>query len=160
VNWDASLHWSTIWFRLIVMQPWFIPSNYPVKHIFSFICILWDVAKTHSVNFFLILHILWAATMETLSKSSNDHAICCMLNQGNTLMQLLHCLSLSFCQFESTLPPAAQLLLLRSQQGDLVRHHLWLSNALERLSWDSCELLYLTNTSHCKETFLYEYPLH
>jgi hypothetical protein len=35
---------------------------------------------------------------------------------------------------KSTIPPAAQLLLLQSQQGDLVGHHLRLSNALETIS--------------------------
>jgi hypothetical protein len=33
-----SLHWSTLWFGLVVMHPWFVPSNNPLKHIFS-ICI-------------------------------------------------------------------------------------------------------------------------
>jgi hypothetical protein len=94
-----------------------------------------------------------------LSETSNDHALCCMLNPGNTLMQLLHCLSLSSCQLESTLPPGEQSLL--SQQGNLVGHHLWLSNVLDRISWLSCEPLYVTNTFHCKQkTLLYEYPLH
>jgi hypothetical protein len=77
-----------------------------------------------------------------------------------TLVQLLHCLLLSSCQL-STLQPAAQLLLSQSQEGYLVRHHLWLSNVLERLSWASCELLCVTNPSHHKQkAFLYEYPLH
>jgi hypothetical protein len=45
--------------------------------------------------------------------------------------------------------------------GWLVWHHLWLSNALERIPWPSCESLYATNASHHKqEIFLYEYPLH
>jgi hypothetical protein len=52
------------------------------------------------------------------------------------------------------------LLLSQSQQGDLVGHHLRLSNILERISRPSCQLLYVTNTSHHKqEIFLYEYPL-
>jgi hypothetical protein len=38
----------------------------------------------------------------TLSETSNDHALCCMLHHGSTLVQLLHCLSLSSCQLEST----------------------------------------------------------
>jgi hypothetical protein len=58
--------------------------------------------------------------MRKLSETSNNHALYCMLNHGNTLVQLLHCLSLSSCQLESPLPPAAQLLLSQSQQGDLV----------------------------------------
>jgi hypothetical protein len=70
-------------------------------------------------------------------------------------------LSLSSCQLESTLPPAAQLLLSQSQQGDLVGHHLRLSNVLKRICRPSCESLYATNTTHCKqETFHYEYPSH
>jgi hypothetical protein len=41
------------------------------------------------------------------------------------------------------------------------KHHLQLLNVLERILRPSCELLYLTNTSHCKqETFLYEYRWH
>jgi hypothetical protein len=40
----------------------------------------------------------------------------------------------------------------------LVRHHLRLSNVLERISRRSCEPHYAINTSHSKqETFLYEY---
>jgi hypothetical protein len=99
--------------------------------------------------------------MRILSETSNNHALCCMPNHVNTLVQSLYCLSLSSCQPESTLPPAVQLLLLQSQQRDLVRHQLWLSDVTERISWSSCEPLYATNSSHPKqETFLYEYPLH
>jgi hypothetical protein len=39
-----------------------------------------------------------------------------MLNHRNTLVQLLHYLSLSFCQLKSLLPPAAQLLPSQSRQ--------------------------------------------
>jgi hypothetical protein len=98
--------------------------------------------------------------MRTLSETSNGHALCSMLNHGNTLVQLLHCLSLSPCQLETTVPPPAQLLLSLSQQGDLVGHHLRLSNVFERISVPSFEPLYATNISHCKqESFLYEYCL-
>jgi hypothetical protein len=96
--------------------------------------------RTHSV--------LWAPTVRTLTETSNDHALCYTLNHGNTLVQLLHCLSLSSCQLESTLPPTAQLILSQSQQGDLVWHHLRLSNVLERMYRPSCERLYATNASH------------
>jgi hypothetical protein len=62
-------------------------------------------------------------------------------------------------QLESTIPPAAQLLLLQSQQGDLVGHHLRISKILQRISQPSCEPLYATITAHRKqETFIYEYP--
>jgi hypothetical protein len=45
-----------------------------------------------------------------------------------------------------------------AQQGDLVEHHLRLSNVLERISRPTCEPLYVADTSHHKqETFLYEY---
>jgi hypothetical protein len=105
-----------------------------------------------------------AKTVHALDRSATvtgDHALCCMLNRGNTLVQLLHSLSLSSCQPESTIPPAAQLLLSQSQQGDLVGNHLRLSNVLERISLPSCEPLYAANTSHCKqEIFIYEYHLH
>jgi hypothetical protein len=71
-------------------------------------------------------------------------------------VQLLHCLSLSSCQLELILPPAAQLFLLQSQRGDLVGHRLRLSNVLEVISRPSCEPLYAINTSHCKqERFLW-----
>jgi hypothetical protein len=80
--------------------------------------------------------------MPTLSEASNDHALCCMLNHGSVLVELLH------CQLESTLPPAAQLLLSQSQQGDLVGYHLRLSNILEILYRPSCEPLYVANASH------------
>jgi hypothetical protein len=84
-----------------------------------------------------------------------------MLNHGNTLVKLLHRLSLSSCHSESTLPHPAELLLSQVQQGDLVGHHLRLSNVLERVPRPSCEPLYATNTSHRKqEIFLYEYQLH
>jgi hypothetical protein len=80
--------------------------------------------------------------VRTLSETSNDHALCCMLNHANTLVQLLHCLSLSSCQLKST-PPAAQLLLSQSEYGYLV--------VLGRISLPSCEPLYATNTSHRKQ---------
>jgi hypothetical protein len=84
-----------------------------------------------------------------------------MLNHGNTLVQLLHCLSLSSCQLESTLPPAAQLLLSQTQQGNLVGYCLRLSNVLENISRPNHETLFATNTSHGKqEIFLYKYPLY
>jgi hypothetical protein len=84
-----------------------------------------------------------------------------MLNHGNTLVQLLHYLSLTSCESDWTLPTAAQLLLSQSQQGNLVGHQLRLSNVLERIYRHNCEPLYATNTSRRKqETFLYEYPLH
>jgi hypothetical protein len=90
--------------------------------------------QIHSVHFFLDPSVLWAPTVRTLSETSNDHALCCTLNHGNTLVLLLHCLSLSSSQLESTLSPAAQLLLSQSQHGDLVGHHLRLSHIFERIS--------------------------
>jgi hypothetical protein len=52
------------------------------------------------------------------------------------------------------------LLLSQCQQGDLVGHHLRLSNVLERIRRPSCEPLYATKTYHSEQkTFLYEYPL-
>jgi hypothetical protein len=84
-----------------------------------------------------------------------------MQNHGNTLVQLLHCLLLSSGQLTLTLLPAAHLVLSQSEEGDLIGHHLRLSNILEKIFWLSCETLYTTNASHCKQgTFLYEYPLH
>jgi hypothetical protein len=91
-------------------------------------------------------------TVLTLSENSTDHALCCMLNHGNNLVQLLHCLSSPVsCQLESTLSPAAQLLLPQSQQGDLAGHHLRFSNVLDRISRHNCEPLYATNTTHNKQ---------
>jgi hypothetical protein len=121
-----------------------------------------DVARTHPFgSLFLNPSVLWAPTTCTHSKTSNDHALYCMLNHGDTLVQLLHCLPLSSHQLKSTVPSAAQLLLSQSQQDDLVEHHLLLLIVLERISRPRCEPLYATNTSHHKqETFLYEYPLH
>jgi hypothetical protein len=58
--------------------------------------------------------------VRTYSDNSNDHAFCCMLNHGNTLVQLLHCLSVSSCQLDSTLAPTAQLLMSQSQERDLM----------------------------------------
>jgi hypothetical protein len=84
-----------------------------------------------------------------------------MLNHGNTQFSCYTAYRYPPPQLESTLTPAAQLLLSRSLQGDLVGHHLWLSNVLERISWPSCEPLYTTDTSHRKqEIFLYKDPLH
>jgi hypothetical protein len=140
------------------MHPWFVPSNNPVKLIFSFICIKYEMLQglTHSVHFFSILQFPWAPTVRTVSETSNHLALCRMLNHGNHV----HCLSLSSCQLKSTLPPAAQLLLSQSQQADLVGQHLRLSNVLGRIYRLNCEPLYVTNISHRKhETFRYEYPL-
>jgi hypothetical protein len=103
--------------------------------------------QIHSVHVFSIFQFSGHPPC-ALSESSNDHALCCMLNHGNTLVQLLHCLALSSCQLGSTLPPATQLLLSKSQQGDLVGHRRQLSNVLERISRTSCEPLYAINTSH------------
>jgi hypothetical protein len=76
----------------------------------------------------------------------------------DTLVPLPHCLSLSSCQLELTLPPAHP---QQSQQADVVGHHLLLSIVLERISRFRCDPLYATNTSHRKqETFQCEYPLH
>jgi hypothetical protein len=66
------------------------------------------------------------------------------------LLVMLHCLTSSSCQVESSLPPAAYLLLLQSQQGDLVWHHLRPSNVYEIISRLSYESLYAANTSHSK----------
>jgi hypothetical protein len=57
-----------------------------------------------------------------------SHSLCCMLNHGNTLVHLLYRPSSSFCRLESVLPPTTQLLLSQCLQGNLVRHHLQLSN--------------------------------
>jgi hypothetical protein len=76
--------------------------------------------------------------MGTLAETSNDHAVCYMLNHGNTLVQMLHCLSLSSCQLEATVPPTAQFLLSQSQQGNLIINYLRISNILERISRPSC----------------------
>jgi hypothetical protein len=62
-------------------------------------------------------------------------------------------LSVSSCQLEWTLPPSAQMLLSQSQQGNLVRLHLWLSSVLQRISQPSCELLYTTNTTVNRKHF-------
>jgi hypothetical protein len=72
-----------------------------------------------------------------------------MLNHGNTLVQLLHCLSLSSSQLESAFPPA--LVSVAILTGRLVGHHLALSNVLERISRPCCEPLYEISTSHCKQ---------
>jgi hypothetical protein len=130
------MQWGTLWFGLVVMHPWFVPSKNPVN-IFSFIRILQEMFG----SFFLDPSVLLAPIVLTFSETSNDHALCCMLNHGNTLVQLLHCLSLSSCQLESTLPSAAQVLLSQSQQDDLVEHHMWISNLLEIISRPSCEPL-------------------
>jgi hypothetical protein len=51
--------------------------------------------------------------------------------------------------------------LLSQPLPHLVGHYLPLPNIIEGISNPSCELLYWTNTSHCKqEIFLIEYPLH
>jgi hypothetical protein len=70
-------------------------------------------------------------------------------------VHLLHCLSLSSCLLESTLPPAAQMLLSQCRQGDLVGHYLRLSNFLERISGPSCEPLYAINTSHLNQEWFF-----
>jgi hypothetical protein len=111
--------------------------------------------EAHSVHFLTDPSVFWAPTMRTIFQASNDHALCCMLNHGNTLVQLLHCLSLSSCQLESALPPSAQLLLSQSQQGDLIGHHLRLSNVFERISRPSEEPFYATNTSHRKQKYFF-----
>jgi hypothetical protein len=70
----------------------------------------WCCKDTHSVNFISILQFC-GQPLCALSKTSNDNALCCILNHGYTLVELLLCLSLSSCQLESTFPLAAQLVL-------------------------------------------------
>jgi hypothetical protein len=65
----------------------------------------------------------------------------------NTVVQLLHCLSLPPVSSNQLFHPPAQLLLSQSQEGNLVGHHLWFSNVLERISLPSCKLLYVINFS-------------
>jgi hypothetical protein len=50
----------------------------------------------HCTSLFLDPSVLWAPTVRTISETSNYHALCCRVNHGNTLVQLLHCLSLSY----------------------------------------------------------------
>jgi hypothetical protein len=118
--------------------------------------------QTHSVQLIFSRSFSSLGTHRAhTSETSNDHALCCVLNHGHTLAQWLHCLSLSSCQLESTFAPSLQLFLTQSQRGDLVGHHLRLSIVLERISRPSHEPLYATNTFHRKqETILYEYTLH
>jgi hypothetical protein len=75
--------------------------------------------------------------MCTLFETSNDDALCCILNHGNTLEQLLHCLFLFFCQLESTLPHT----IICDFRTSLI----------ERISRPRYEPLYTTNTSHHKQ---------
>jgi hypothetical protein len=68
-----------------------------------------------------------------------------MLNHGTTLVQLLHCIS------SNQLFNPLHSCFLSISKGDQVRHHLWLSNVLERISRPGCETLYATNTSQRKQ---------
>jgi hypothetical protein len=115
--------------------------------------------QTHLVHFFLILQFSGHPPCTHFPKFQS----CIMLyaKPWEHSSAVATPFTLSSCQLESTLPPAAQLLLSQSQLADLVRHHLRLSNVCERISQLSCEPLYMTNTSHPKqEIFLYEYPVH
>jgi hypothetical protein len=152
VNWDVSMHWSTLWFGLVVMHPWFIPSSNLVKHISSLSAYrkrcctdrpIWFIFSqsfsclgANCVHTFQ--HFKWSCIM--VYAKPWEHPV-----------ESLHCLSFSSCQLKLTFPLAAQFLLSQSQQRDLVGHHLWLSNSLERISRPSCELLYKTNDSHHKQ---------
>jgi hypothetical protein len=95
------------------------PCNNPVKQILH-LHIIRDVARTDpfgSFNFFSILHF---SGHPSCTHFRNFKWPCIMLyakTHEQTVVQLLHCLSLSSCQLESTLPPAAQLLLSQSKQG-------------------------------------------
>jgi hypothetical protein len=73
------LHWSMLWFRLVVMHPWFVPTSCPVKHICSFICILLrDVSRTGPFSsFFLNPSVLGALTVHTLFETSVMHYAVC-----------------------------------------------------------------------------------
>jgi hypothetical protein len=100
--------------------------------------------------------------VRTLPETSNNHALCCILNPVNTLVQLLHSLSSSSCQFESIIPPSAKLLLSQSQQSDLLGYHLRLSRtSLRRFIDPAVNRFTAINISDRKqEALLYEYPLH
>jgi hypothetical protein len=82
------------------------------------------------------------------------YAECCMLNHGNTLVQMLHCLSIILlsAQINSSIwCTLSSVAISMGRPGQA-------SSASSQLR---CELLSVANTSqHKQETFLYEYPLH
>jgi hypothetical protein len=155
------LHRSTLWFGLVVMHPWFVSSNNllsisspssayhkkcckdrPIQLIFS-----WPLSSLGTHHAYTFRNFKWSCIMLYAKPWKYPSAVATML--------------LSSFQLESTLPPTAHLFLLQSQQGNLVRHHLRLTNIFERISRPSCEPLYMTNAFHHKqETFPFENLLH
>jgi hypothetical protein len=146
------LHWSMLWFRFVVMYPWFVCSNQlSISSPSSAYC-----KRCCKGRSFSSLGTHRAQTFPNFKRS------CIMLYaEPWAHTSAVATLSLSSCQLESTLPLAAQLLLSQPRNGDLVWYLIRHSNVLERISPPSCEPLYGTNISHRKHIiFIYEYSLH
>jgi hypothetical protein len=146
---------------MVVIHPRFVPSNNPVKHFFSFNCI--TLRETHSIHFSWSISSLGTHCVHTLW---NFKRSCIMLYakpwEHPSAVATLSIIILLSAQIDSsTCLYRCFCRILNGETWDLVGHYLWLMKVLERISWPSCELLYTTNTPHCKhETFLYEYPLY
>jgi hypothetical protein len=145
-----ALHWSKLWFGFLEIHPWFVPSNKPVKRIFSFICIRQETlqGQTHAIHSFSLLQF-----------SEHPPRLRCMMLHASEVATLSVVILLS-ARINSSIR-CSTVVSVAISTGDLVGHHMRLSNVIERISRPSCEPLYATNTSHRKqETFLYEYPPH
>lgn len=77
-----------------------------------------DAAKTVEFGTFCVRQsVFWVPIRRKYSRTFNNHAFCCRMNLMNTLLQLIRCLLIS-CQFESTSPLTAKILMLHSWQDD------------------------------------------
>jgi hypothetical protein len=138
------------------MHPWFAPVLILLSISFPSSAYHYEMLQgpTHLDNFFSILKFS-GHTPLTFSETSNYHTLCCVLNHGNILVQLLHCLC-----YPVSLKHLSQL--LHSCSCCIINRVTWLGIICH--FWMSLrEFLDLvvncaTNISHhTQETFLYEY---
>jgi hypothetical protein len=124
------------------MHPWFVPSNNPVKCIFSSSAYLKTRCKDRHIKFIFFLSFSSMGT-HLAHIFRNFKRSCIMLYaklcEHPSAVATLSVVILMSAWINS--PPTAQLLLSQTQEGELVGHHLRLSNVLERIFRPSCEPL-------------------
>lgn len=91
-----------------MMNLLFLLTNNSVKLVFFCVSTEMLQGQPHWVH----QSVIWLLSMNRLSRISEDNALSLRLSHVNTQKQLLHCLSLIICQFGSSSPSAAQMLVI------------------------------------------------
>jgi hypothetical protein len=96
----SKIHFNTVTYVLVFLVVSFLPLSHqypicipPLPHSCYILCLCHPsrayrkrCCKGRPNIFFLDFSVLWVPTVRTLSETSDDHAVCCMLNHGNTLV--------------------------------------------------------------------------